>query len=141
MQQAAAILRQAGIPATPNRLIVVDALMHATAPLALADLEELLPTMERSGIFRVLTLLADSHVAHTVNDGTRSLKYELCPAADGHHSAADHHVHFHCSKCGRTYCLPGNPVPAVSLPEGFRALSANYVLEGLCPDCGGASDE
>lgn len=136
MQRAADILRRAGIPATPNRLIVVDALAASPAPLALADLEELLPTMERSGIFRVLTLLADHHVAHTVNDGTRSLKYELCPAAGGRHTAADHHVHFHCTSCGRTFCI-NSPVPPVPLPEGFRATAANYVVEGLCAECAG----
>ena len=135
MKEAAAILKAAGITATPNRLIVVDALMHAHAPLALADLEELLPTMERSGIFRVLNLLADKHLAHTINDGTRSLKYELCPSHGSSHSASDHHVHFHCTACGRTFCLDA-PVPAVALPEGYTATSANYVIEGTCASCG-----
>ncbi|MDE6160654.1 MAG: transcriptional repressor [Muribaculaceae bacterium] len=134
MKKAADILDNAGITATPNRLIVVDALLRANAPLALADLETMLPTMERSGIFRVLSLLADSHVAHTVNDGTRSLKYELCPSHGAHHSAADHHVHFHCTQCGRTFCLD-TPVPAVALPEGYKASSANYVIEGTCAAC------
>lgn len=133
-ERAEQALSQAGIQPTPNRILVVDALQHAQSPLSLADLEELLPTMERSGIFRVLSLLADSHVAHTVNDGTRSLKYGMCPSGAGGHSASDHHVHFHCTRCGRTYCIDC-PVPRVPLPEGFRALSANYVLDGLCPSC------
>lgn len=134
MKQAAEILDHAGIPATPNRLIVVDALLRTGAPVALADLEAMLPTMERSGIFRVLTLLADHHVAHTINDGTRSLKYELCPAHGHRHTAADHHVHFHCTACGRTYCID-SPVPVVPLPDGFRATAANYVIEGICSAC------
>ena len=125
-ERAEQALSQAGIQPTPNRILVVDALQHAQSPLSLADLEELLPTMERSGIFRVLSLLADSHVAHTVNDGTRSLKYEMCPSGAGGHSASDHHVHFHCTRCGRTYCIDC-PVPRVPLPEGFRAR---------CADCG-----
>ncbi|MDE6498675.1 MAG: transcriptional repressor, partial [Muribaculaceae bacterium] len=82
---AAQILEAAGITPTPNRLLVVDTLAAASAPLALAQIEELLPTMERSGIFRVLTLLADNHLAHTVNDGTRSLKYELSLEATAGH--------------------------------------------------------
>ncbi|MDE6286784.1 MAG: transcriptional repressor, partial [Muribaculaceae bacterium] len=109
---ASRILEAAGITPTPNRILVVDALAAASGPLALAQLEELLPTMERSGIFRVLTLLADSHLAHTINDGTRSLKYELSPEA-----TAAHHVHFHCTGCGRTLCIPV-PVPPVRLPAG-----------------------
>ena len=132
MKEAADILSHAGIGLTPNRQLVVDALLHARGPMALADLEAALPTMERSGIFRVLNLLAENHVAHTINDGTRSVKYELCPA--DHHSAADHHVHFHCTACGRTYCLAA-PVPAVELPEGYRATGANFVVEGLCARC------
>lgn len=58
-ERAEQALSQAGIQPTPNRILVVDALQHAQSPLSLADLEELLPTMERSGIFRVLSLLAD----------------------------------------------------------------------------------
>lgn len=134
MKEARDILQARGIAATPNRLLVVDALLNAGRPLALADLEEVLPTMERSGIFRALSLLADSHVAHAINDGSRSVKYELCPAHDGHHSPADLHVHFHCRACGRTFCLDA-PVPPVALPEGYEAEDANYVVEGLCPAC------
>lgn len=134
MKEAAEILRRAGINTTPNRLIVVDALLKAAAPLSLADLEEQLPTMERSGIFRVLNLLSANHVTHSVNDGTRSVKYELCPAHGHEHSASDGHVHFHCHACGRTFCTPV-ALPAVSLPEGYVAESANYIIEGLCPRC------
>ncbi|MBD5277304.1 MAG: transcriptional repressor [Bacteroides sp.] len=128
---AAHILEEAGITPTPNRLLVVDALAAAGCPLALAQLEELLPTMERSGIFRVLTLLADNNLARTVNDGTRSLKYELSAPA-----AADRHVHFHCTSCGRTLCTPVE-VPAVQLPPGFTPATASYLVEGLCPSCSG----
>ncbi len=126
---AAHILRDAGITPTPNRLLVVDALAAATSPLALAQLEELLPTMERSSIFRVLALLTDNHLAHTVNDGTRSVKYELSLEA-----TAGHHVHFHCTACGRTYCTPV-AVPHVQLPPGFTPATASYLVEGLCPAC------
>jgi hypothetical protein len=26
-------------------------------------------------------------------------------------------------------------VPGIQLPEGYHALSVNYVVKGLCPDC------
>lgn len=134
MKEAAKILSTAGISATPNRLIVVDALMRAPGPLSLADLETMLPTMERSGIFRVLNLLADKHVTHSVSDSTRSVKYELCPSFGHSHSIHDGHVHFHCHACGRTICTDV-ALPAVELPEGFRAENANYIIEGICPFC------
>ena len=110
--------------------------MRAAGPLSLADLEALLPTMERSGIFRVLNLLADKHVTHGVSDSTRSAKYELCPSYGHGHSAHDGHVHFHCRACGRTSCTPV-ALPAVERPDGFRAEDANYIIEGLCPCCNG----
>ena len=47
-ERAEQALSQAGIQPTPNRILVVDALQHAQSPLSLADLEELLPTMELS---------------------------------------------------------------------------------------------
>ena len=50
------VLVDRGIRPTPNRILVARALMDATHPVALAELETVLDTVERSTIFRVLNL-------------------------------------------------------------------------------------
>lgn len=134
MQDAIEILESKGVKATANRILVLKELMSASRPVNLADLEESLPTMDKTSIFRVLELFASRDVVHVLEDGSRSLKYELCHGGK-HHSPADEHVHFYCESCGKTYCLSSIPVPEIAVPEGFMTHSINYMIKGLCPSC------
>lgn len=134
------LLEQRDIKPTSVRLLVLDALQKAECALSLTDLETRLRTVDKSSIFRTLTLFLSHHLVHGVEDGTGMLKYALCPPAchcgeDEHQGLSDLHTHFRCEHCCRTFCLRGLPVPAVPLPEGFLLTSANYVLVGLCPEC------
>lgn len=73
------ILTDRGIKPTANRILVMKELMKASNPVNLADLEVLLElSMDKASIFRVLELFAEKDVAHVIEDGCRSLKYELC---------------------------------------------------------------
>lgn len=47
----------------------------------------------------------------------------------------DEHIHFYCEGCHRTICLRNILLPNVVLPEGFRPLSANFIIRGICPEC------
>ncbi|MCM1029137.1 MAG: transcriptional repressor [Pseudoflavonifractor sp.] len=124
-----------GIRPTPNRRLVLAALDGATCPIALADLETILDTVDRSAIFRSLNLFRSIGLVHVIDDGSGSTKYELC-REESHTLAPAHlHAHFHCSRCGATVCLPDIPVPAVALPPGYIASDANFVVTGLCPSC------
>lgn len=128
------LLERHGIRPTPNRLLVVRALLDATAPIALVALETYLETVDRSTIFRVLNLFRSVGLVHVIDDGSGSTKYELCR---GEHSCSPTHlhVHFHCQECGATTCLNDTPVPAVTLPEGYEPREVNFVVTGLCPRC------
>lgn len=133
MGKAEEILKSRGVRITPNRLLVARALEAATAPLSLLDIETQLDTVDRSSVFRTLSLFVRTGVAHEIDDGSKSMKYELCHATDAEDS--DRHVHFHCISCHRTICLEDTPVPEVALPDGYAASTVNYVIKGLCPDC------
>ena len=135
-----ALLFQRDIKPTANRLLVLKALSEANCALALGDLEGLLGTVDRSSVFRTLTLFLSHHLVHAVDDGSGQMKYALCSphchcGEEHHQGLTDLHTHFRCERCGRTFCLRGLPVPSVPLPEGFVLHSANYVLIGLCPEC------
>lgn len=128
------LLKHKGVQPTANRIIVFRALSGQSRPLSLSDLEERIDTIDKSGIFRVLSLFSEKGLVHVIDDGSRSLKYEPCHAED-HCSGADMHVHFHCHRCGRTLCFDTEHIPAVTLPAGYVAQTVNYVIKGICPGC------
>ena len=129
------LLETKGVRPTSNRILVMKELAKATNPVNLADLEVLLGfTLDKASIFRVLELFAEKDVVNVIEDGSRSLKYELCHG-HAHHSVADQHIHFYCERCKETYCIESVKVPMVELPEGFTPHAVNYVVKGSCPRC------
>lgn len=123
------------IKPTANRVLVMKELMKASHPVNLADLEASLEyTMDKASIFRVLELFAEKDVVHVIEDGSRSLKYELCHSGDKH-SIADQHAHFYCEHCKETYCIESAKVPMIDIPDGFIPHSINYMIKGICPKC------
>lgn len=134
------LLIQRDIKPTAVRLLVLEALQKAECALSLTDLEARMRTVDKSSIFRTLTLFLAHHLVHCVEDGTGMIKYALCAPSchcgeEEHEGLNDLHTHFRCKICNRTFCLRGLPVPSVTLPEGFILTSANYVLVGICPTC------
>lgn len=128
------LMEHAGIKPTSNRVLVIRALMDASAPMSLIDLETQLGTLERSSILRVLNLLLSRHLVHIMEDGRGVAKYELCHCAD-HCTVDDMHAHFYCERCERMICLENVPVPHIPLPSGYSLHSVNFMLKGICPDC------
>lgn len=129
------ILQNKGVKPTPNRLLVLNALLHAENPMSLSDLELELLTIEKSSIFRVLTLFTEHDITHLLEGGDGITKYEVCHGEDCC-TIDDMHVHFYCMSCHRTYCLKSIPVPQVIFPEGYEMKSTNYLAKGICPKCG-----
>lgn len=127
-------LEHRGVKLTAMRLLVYQELERAHRPLSLRELEDRMPTAERSTIFRTLTLLLQHHLIHAIEDGSGALRYEVC---HGHDECTidDQHIHFYCEQCHRTFCFHDTKIPQVSLPEGFQVSSINYMVKGLCPDC------
>ena len=128
------LLTEHGIKATSNRIVVLRQLALSPRPLTLAELELQILSIDKSGIFRALTLFRDHHLAHVIEDGVGALRYELCHSHGGEEDD-DLHVHFFCERCQRTFCLDGVGVPQVAVPQGFIVNSANYILKGVCPNC------
>lgn len=134
---AEALLEKRGVRPTSNRILVLRELVRATRPVSLSDLEALLGfQMDKASIFRVLELFTERDVVHAIEDGSRSLKYELCQS-ENHHSIADQHVHFYCKRCRQIYCFEDVKVPVVDVPEGFHSHAINYMIKGICPKCAG----
>ena len=130
------ILNKRKIKPTAIRLLVLKAMMEFERAFSLLDLENYLDTVDKSTLFRTLTLFLAHHLVHGIDDGTGSLKYALC-SSDCDCEIDDLHTHFYCTHCRRTFCLRGVAVPQVGLPDGFSAETINFVIKGICADCSG----
>ena len=71
-------LERHGIKPTSNRIVVVRALETAGRPLSLLELETKIQTIDKSGVFRALTLFREHHLVHVIEDGGDGVRYELC---------------------------------------------------------------
>lgn len=140
MKAASDILAHKTVKPTPNRILVLDALLRAMHPVSLVELETDIETMDRSSIFRTLTLFVSHDIVHTIEDGSGSMKYEVC-SGEHHCSIADMHTHFYCEVCQETRCFEEMPVPEVKLPPGYAIHSVNYMVKGICPKCSGKRQE
>lgn len=127
-------LNRRGIKPTAMRVLILRTMMSIPSAVSLADLEEELDTVDKSTIFRAITLFHAHHLIHCIDDGSGALKYAVC-SDDCDCSMSDLHSHFYCERCHRTFCFENIHVPVVNLPDGFTVSSVNYVLKGVCPAC------
>ncbi|MDV3120670.1 transcriptional repressor [Segatella copri] len=127
-------LESKGIRPTANRILVMKTLMGEQNPQSLSNLERKMVSMDKSSIFRTLTLFLEHDVVHAFEDGRGVLCYELCEekGACNHH---DGHIHFYCESCQRSFCMEDIHIPSFELPEGFYPHSISFVIKGECPDC------
>jgi Fur family ferric uptake transcriptional regulator len=127
-------LQHKGIKPTANRILVYRTLCQKASPLSLTNLEAMMPTMDKSSIFRVLSLFLQHDVVHAFEDGRGIINYELCneQGTCDHH---DSHLHFYCEHCQRSFCLDSVQLPDFNLPDGFCAHNFSFVIKGLCPQC------
>lgn len=149
--QIALHLKQHEVRPTAVRILIWKTLQSFDFAFAISDLEGLLPTVDKSTLFRALTLFAEKEMLHPLDDGSGMQKYCICDeqSLDGdacchdeshHHDSHHHHphcehVHLTCLKCGHTYCLKNKQIPQVELPEGFQIHHIQYVIQGICPRC------
>lgn len=127
-------LESKGIRPTANRILVMKTLMGEQNPQSLSNLERKMVSMDKSSIFRTLTLFLEHDVVHAFEDGRGVLCYELYEekGACDHH---DGHIHFYCESCQRSFCMEDIHIPSFELPEGFYPHSISFVIKGECPDC------
>ena len=128
------LLAKRDIQPTAIRILVLRTMMQAGRSVSLLDLETMLDTVDKSTIFRTLTLFLEHDVVHAFEDGRGVLCYELCEekGACDHH---DGHIHFYCESCQRSFCMEDIHIPSFELPEGFYPHSISFVIKGECPDC------
>jgi len=120
---------------TAMRLVVLDYLLKQTSAVSLTDIELSLEKTDRVTLYRSIKTFEKRGLVHRIDDGTGITKFALCQPActiNGHH---DLHVHFYCTHCRETHCLPKTQIPEVKLPGGYERQETSLVVKGLCPSC------
>ena len=79
-----ALLVAHDIKPTANRIVVARTLAAAERPMSLTELEYKILSIDKSGVFRALTLFREHNLVHVIEDGGDGVRYELCLSHDGH---------------------------------------------------------
>ncbi|MGN0062497.1 MAG: Fur family transcriptional regulator [Alloprevotella sp.] len=127
-------LQEAGIRVTAIRSLIWRTLrQHIRNAFTLNDMVDLLVTIDKSTVFRTLTLFSEAKLLHLVDDGMGCQKYCVCHCHDTevHHG----HVHLTCVVCRKTWCLDELEIPHVDIPDDFTPLEREYVVKGICAKC------
>jgi Fur family ferric uptake transcriptional regulator len=120
---------------TAMRLLVLDLLLKQSSAISLSDIEKGLEPADRTTIYRTLKTFEEKGLTHIIDDGTGTPKYALCAETCDDQEHHDLHVHFYCTSCKETFCLPNSKIPDVTLPNGFTSSEMNLVVKGICDKC------
>ncbi len=127
-------LRKRNIKPTAMRELVLKVLTDQKTAISLPELEQKFEKADKATLYRTLKTFEKQKLIHSIDDGTGPVKYALC-LEECSCSVNDLHVHFHCTKCNKTYCLHEIPVPSVKLPKNFSLESVDMVVQGICANC------
>ncbi|RLD85040.1 MAG: transcriptional repressor [Bacteroidetes bacterium] len=127
-------LRKRNIKPTAMRELVLKVLTDQKTAISLPELEQKFEKADKATLYRTLKTFEKQKLIHSIDDGTGPVKYALC-LEECSCSVNDLHVHFHCTKCNKTYCLHEIPVPSVNLPKNFSLESVDMVVQGICANC------
>lgn len=83
-----------GVRPTAARILVLQKLSERTSPASLFELEAELETLDKSTISRSLALLLEHHAIHSFEDGSGSIKYEICQSRSETCPVGDRHILF-----------------------------------------------
>jgi Fur family ferric uptake transcriptional regulator len=130
------ILREYDLRTTTSRSAILKLFLKNPFALSYSDIEkEIAASFDRVTVYRTLKTFLDKGVIHKVLDDEGGLKYALCsdPCSTNEHH--HEHVHFKCTKCGRTNCLEEVIIPVLRLPKGYMPSELNLLIQGICDRC------
>ena len=124
-----------GVQPTAMRKLVFEYLLEQKAAVNLSQAEEALAHSDRTTLYRTLKTFEASGLIHAIDDGSGAVKYALCEEACVPVRHRDLHLHFHCTKCDETTCLPTILIPHTEMPKGYEVTELNLIAKGTCASC------
>ena len=141
MTKTEKILSNHGIRPTQMRSKIYKFLKRKQSAVSFSDLKkafvqksETNKTANRTTFYRNLKIFEDKGLIHQINDGTGVAKFAISDENVKGKYGSDLHLHFHCTECKKTICLP-NKIPEESLPSDYKINDVNLVLKGICVKC------
>lgn len=113
MTKTEKILSYHGIRPTQMRLEIYKFLKRKQSAVSFSDLKkafvqksETNKTANRTTFYRNLKIFEDKGLIHQINDGIGVAKYAISDENAKDKYGTDLHMHFHCTDCKKTICLP-----------------------------------
>ena len=131
-----ALLKEQGMRATAQRMVVLVTLHEQKAPMTHEEVMAILPpgTYDKASVWRVLSDLAGVGIVRRMDLGDRVWRYEL---HDSCRTVTDDHPHFLCESCGDVFCLPSLEVRSKdgTLPKELLNADFHIRISGNCEKC------
>jgi Fur family ferric uptake transcriptional regulator len=136
---AAARLATASQRYTANRRKLVDALVHASGPLTIAEILGDQRSLAQSSAYRNLVVLEQAGVVHRIITADDHARFELTETMTG-----QHHHHLICERCGVIFDVVLPPLVEDDLVAslgraarriGFQGNHHRVDLVGICRPC------
>jgi len=125
-------LRGSGHKVTEPRMAVFEYLRRHDPSTMSGLIERLAGCFDRASIYRTVALFRKIGVIQDVVAGGRRM-IELTDSFDSHHH------HLYCLECGKSETVSDGALEAdldrISLSNGFRALSHQIEISGICAAC------
>ena len=141
MNKAEKIFVGKGIRSTKMRLNIYKYLKRKTYAVTLKEMQkvfviksEVNKTANKTTFYRAIKLFEEKRMVHQIDDGTAIAKYAVTDENATGKYGTDLHMHFHCTDCRKTICLP-NKMLEESLPNEYEVNNVNLVLIGICKKC------
>lgn len=118
---------------TSMRILVYDLLSTRDSALSLSEIESALFPADRITLYRTLKTFEEKGLVHSIRE-QHTTRYSLCNPACNAQAHQDRHLHFHCTRCGKTTCRKNIRLPG-DIPGEFRIRELRLFAEGTCEDC------
>ncbi len=128
------ILISRKVQPTAMRVLVLDFLLKQKAAASLSDIEGSFARSDRVTIYRTLKTFEKKGLIHSIQDGAVT-KYAICQNDCNGQSHQDTHLHFYCTRCKETVCLPAVKIPGITVPGNYMIAELSLIARGVCGKC------
>ena len=127
------LCRQKGLPVTMQRRVILEAVLqrddHPTADQIYEAVQEHIPQLSRTTIYRVLDTFVDLGIIRRLHQ-TGAARFD---------GKINRHHHVVCVHCGKIVDLEDRNLDQLSPPkgklQGFKIDDYSVQFSGTCPDC------
>lgn len=133
-QRAEELIRATGARLTRPRTRVLMYLLEQAQPLTHHEIQRQLPgvALDTVTLYRVLEWLTAHGMVHRIVGADQVWRFSTNAGKPDHD-----HAHFQCTHCDTVTCFKDMPLPRkAKMPPGFVSQEVDYLIKGVCPNCG-----